>query len=83
MVVEHYRGGAAGPVYARFRERGRLAPAGVTYVNSWVTEDLTRCYQIMESPSRALLDEWIAEWTDLVEFEVIPVVTSQEAAARA
>jgi hypothetical protein len=82
MVLERYRGDNAGPVYARFRERGRLAPAGVTYVNSWVTEDLTRCYQVMESPSRALLDEWIAEWTDLVEFEVIPVVTSREAAAR-
>ena len=80
MVIEHFRGGDSKPVYARFRERGRLAPDGVTYVNSWVTMDLARCYQVMNSPSRALLDEWLGAWSDLVEFEVIPVMTSAEAA---
>ena len=82
MIIEHFRGGDAAPVYARFRERGRLAPEGVTYVNSWVTDDLKHCYQVMESPERALLDQWIAAWTDLVEFEVIPVITSAEARMR-
>ena len=82
MIIEHFRDGDAAPVYSRFRERGRLAPAGVTYVNSWVTEDLKHCYQVMESPERALIDQWIAAWTDLVDFEVIPVVTSAEAQAR-
>ena len=82
MVIETFRGGNAEPVYARFRTRGRLAPDGVNYVNSWVTADLARCYQVMESPNHALLDEWMAAWTDLVEFEVIPVITSPEAAAR-
>ena len=82
LVVEHFRGGDPAPVYRRFRERGRLAPPGLTYVNSWVTEDLTRCYQVMESPDRALLDAWMAAWDDLVEFEVHTVVTSAEAAAR-
>ena len=82
MVIENFRGGDPRPVYARFRERGRLAPAGLTYVSSWVTADLTRCYQVMESPNRDLLDEWIAAWNDLVEFEVVPVVTSAEASAR-
>lgn len=82
LVVERFRGGDPTPVYRRFRERGRLAPPGLTYVNSWVTEDLTRCYQVMESPDRALLDAWMANWDDLVEFEVHPVVTSAEAAAR-
>ncbi len=82
MVIERFRGGDAVPVYERFRARGRLAPAGLTYVNSWVTEDLTTCYQVMESPDRALLDEWIAAWSDLVDFEVIPVTTSTEAAGR-
>lgn len=82
MVIERFRGGDAVPVYQRFRARGRLAPAGLTYVNSWVTEDLTTCYQVMESPDRALLDEWIAAWSDLVDFEVIPVITSAEAARR-
>ena len=82
MIVEHFRNGDAKPVYARFREGGRLAPEGLKYVNSWVTPDLTRCYQVMECDDRALLDEWIAAWDDLVEFEVHPVITSAEAAAR-
>jgi hypothetical protein len=54
----------------------------VEYVASWVSADLTRCYQIMETQDRRALDEWIARWADLVEFEVIPVVTSAEAVAR-
>ena len=82
MIVEHFRGGDPAPVYARFRERGRLAPEGVRYVDSWVTSDLTRCYQLMECDDRALLDRWIAAWQDLVEFEVHPVIGSAEASAR-
>jgi hypothetical protein len=82
MVIEHFRDGNAAPVYARFRTSGRLAPAGLIYINSWVTDDLARCYQVMECADRALLDEWIAAWNDLVEFEVIPVITSSDAAAR-
>jgi hypothetical protein len=81
MVVEHFKNDDAVPVYRRFRERGRLAPTGLNYVSSWVTSDLARCFQIMESPDRALLDQWIAQWTDLVDFEVIAVITSAEAAA--
>lgn len=66
----------------RSNARGRLAPEGLHYVSSWVTEDLTRCYQVMECEDRALLDVWMAAWSDLVEFEVYPVVTSADAAAR-
>lgn len=82
MIVEHFRGGDAAPVYARFRARGRLAPEGLRYVNSWVTEDLARCYQVMECDDASLLDAWMAAWSDLVQFEVHPVMTSAEAAAR-
>ena len=82
MIVEHYRDGDPVPVYRRFRERGRLAPEGLTYVSSWVDEPLARCFQVMETSDRRLIDEWIAQWSDLVEFEVIPVMTSEEAAAR-
>ncbi|HZF11126.1 MAG TPA: DUF3303 family protein [Thermoanaerobaculia bacterium] len=81
LIVEHYREGDPLPVYRRFRDQGRLAPAGLQYVVSWVTEDLGHCYQVMECADRALLDEWMARWEDLVEFEVIPVVTSAAAAA--
>jgi hypothetical protein len=81
MIVEHFRDGPA-PVYARFREQGRLAPTGLRYVSSWVTADGTRCYQLMECDERGLLDAWIRAWQDLVEFEVIPVISSAEAADR-
>lgn len=82
LVIEHFKNGDAAPVYERFRERGRLAPDGVRYVNSWVTDDLAHCYQVMDCDSRALLDEWIANWSDLVEFDVHPVITSADAASR-
>lgn len=82
MVVEHYKGGDALPVYRRFRERGRLAPEGLTYVSSWVDESLRHCFQLMETDDRDLLDQWIARWSDIVDFEVFPVMTSQEAAAK-
>ena len=81
MIIERFRNGDAGPVYRRFRERGRLAPDGLRYVSSWVTSDLRRCYQVMECDDRALLDEWLANWKDLVDFEVETVMTSAEAVA--
>ena len=80
MIIEHFEGGGPGPVYARFRERGRLAPEGLDYLGSWVTSDLTRCYQVMECGDRSLLAEWMAQWADLVRFEVVEVMTSAEAA---
>jgi Protein of unknown function (DUF3303) len=83
MVVEHFRNGRAAPVYRRFKERGRMAPDGLTYISSWVDENLATCYQIMETADPSLLDEWMRNWKDLVEFEVHPVITSQEAALRA
>ena len=82
MIVEHFRGGDPRPVYERFRDRGRLAPDGVRYVDSWVTHDLAHCYQIMECEDRRLLDQWLAAWADLVDFDVHPVITSKEAATR-
>jgi hypothetical protein len=82
MIVEHFRNGDPKPVYERFRERGRIAPDGLHYINSWVTPDLMHCYQVMECDDRALLDQWIAAWDDIVQFEIHPVITSNEAAAR-
>ncbi len=85
LVIERFRRGDPQPVYARFAVKGRLAPDGLEYVSSWVTQDLTTCYQVMCAPDgasgRALLDAWIARWSDLVDFEVMPVLTSVEAAA--
>ena len=81
MIVEQFRGGDPAPVYRRFRERGRMAPEGLRYVSSWVTDDLRRCYQVMECDDPELLERWMANWRDVVDFEVFPVITSAEAAA--
>ena len=83
MIIERFVHGP-GPVYARFAERGRMLPPGLQYVESWIEErTLDRCFQLMETDDPALVDEWIGHWSDLAEFEVVPVVTSTEAAARA
>jgi len=81
MIIEHYRNGDPAPVYQRFRDRGRMAPDGLRYVSSFVTTDFAHCYQVMESDDEALIRQWISHWEDIVDFEIIPVVTSAEAAA--
>jgi hypothetical protein len=80
MIIEHFREGRAADVYRRFRERGRMAPEGVRYVASWVDLNFERCYQVMEADDEALVREWTANWEDLVEFEIVPVRTSDDAA---
>jgi hypothetical protein len=81
LVIESFRGGDPLPVYRRFRDQGRLAPEGLHYVSSWVTSDLRRCFQVMECGDPALLQQWTARWEDLVDFEIVPVTTSADAAA--
>ena len=81
MVIEQFKDGDAAAVFRRFRERGRMLPEGLRYVDSWVSADLGRCFQLIECGDPNLFDQWISQWQDLVEFEVVPVVTSAEAAA--
>jgi hypothetical protein len=81
MIIEEFRDGDAVPVYRRFRDTGRQAPEGLRYHDSWVTADLTRCFQIMECDNPALLEDWMSRWSDLVRFEVVPITTSAEATA--
>jgi hypothetical protein len=82
MVIETFKQGP-GPVYARAAERGRLLPPGLEYLESWVDErGLDRCFQLMESESPELIDEWTAAWSDLVDFEIVPIIGSDEASAR-
>jgi hypothetical protein len=81
MVIETYRDGDAKPVYRRFKEKGRMAPHGARYLSSWVTTDFERCFQIMDCDDRMLLDEWMSRWSDLVDFEVIPILTAEKASA--
>jgi hypothetical protein len=83
MVVERYVAGPE-PVYARAAVHGRMLPEGLRYVDSWIVDEdkLERCFQLMETADPALLDRWFARWSDLTEFEVFPVIKSDEAAAR-
>jgi len=77
MVIETFRGGDSTAVGRRFTEKGRMLPEGVTYLESWIDPENLRCYQIMEASDAGRLDPWIAAWSDLVEFEIVPVVTSK------
>jgi hypothetical protein len=79
MIIESFKNRDAAPVYRRFRDHGRLAPDGLRYVSSWVTADMARCYQVMECDDPQLLEQWVARWSDLVNFEILPVVTSAQA----
>ncbi len=81
MVIETFRDQDGKAVYRRFREKGRMMPEGLAFVNSWVAADLGRCFQVMQCDDVALLQRWVAEWSDLIEFEIVPVVHGKDTAA--
>jgi hypothetical protein len=80
MVIETFRNHDGKSIYERLRDRGRQMPDGLAFVHSWVAADLGRCYQVMETDDITLLQRWIAEWADLMAFEVVPVVQGRETA---
>jgi hypothetical protein len=80
MVIERFRNQDAKAIYRRLRERGRMMPEGLTFVSSWVSADLGRCFQLMVTDDVTLLQRWIAGWSDLMEFEVVPVVPGAKTA---
>jgi hypothetical protein len=81
MVIERFRNQDGKVVYRRFRERGRMAPEGLTYVGSWIEANFDRCFQLMECDDVALLQEWVLNWSDLADFEIVPVMPSKETSA--
>ena len=80
MVIEHFKNRDAEAVYRRFQEKGRMLPDGLRYVNSWVEENFDRCFQLMECDDPGLFQQWLIHWEDLGDYEVVPVVSSSEAA---
>ena len=78
MVIERFRNRDPKPVYRRLRERGRQMPEGLRFVDSWVEPNFERCFQLMETSDARLLQQWVACWTDLMEFEILPVVHSRD-----
>ena len=80
MIVERFKNKNPLPVYQRFLDKGRLAPDGLIYVSSWVDTNFHICFQIMETDDPKLIDLWISNWSDIVDFEVFPIIPSKEAA---
>jgi len=80
MVIERFKESAVPEIYQRFREKGRMMPEGLEYVSSWIDLNFKICYQLMKTQDFALFDKWIDNWRDLIEFEIIPVRSSAEAA---
>ena len=81
MVIEKFRNQDARSVYRRFHAEGRLMPEGVTFIESWVSADLGRCFQVMQCEDVALLQRWVSAWSDLVEFEIVPVSSGRDTAS--
>ena len=79
--VESFRGQDGKAVYRRFRDKGRQMPDGLAFVSSWVAADLGRCFQVMECDDITRLQKWVAEWSDLTAFEIVPVVPGKDTAA--
>jgi hypothetical protein len=80
IVIERFKEGAAPEIYRRFREKGRMMPDGLRYVSSWIDDNFKICWQLMQTEDVALFDRWIDNWRDLMDFEIVPVRTSSEAA---
>jgi hypothetical protein len=80
MVIETFLNHDAKAIYGRLRDKGRQMPEGLTFIDSWVSVELGRCFQLMETNEVTLLQRWIAEWSDLMSFEVVPVVQSRQTA---
>lgn len=73
MVIETFHPGCKAAVYERFDAKGRMLPEGLVYLNSWLEEAGDRCFQLMETHDRSLFERWVANWKDLVSFEIIPI----------
>jgi hypothetical protein len=83
MVIERFREGQVGAIYRRFAKHGQMMPSGLQYIDSWVSADLTVCYQLMQTDDVGLFAQWTRHWDDLVDFEIVPIVSSSEARAQA
>ena len=81
MVVERFHNQDAKAIYRRLRERGRMMPEGLRFVSSYVAADFSRCFQLMECDDVTLFQRWVAEWNDLMSFEIVPVVSGKDTAA--
>jgi hypothetical protein len=78
MVIERFKHGGAAAIGRRFQQSGRMLPEGVNYHASWIDLTGARCFQVMEAPNMESLNSWISRWEDLIDFEIVPVLTSAD-----
>lgn len=83
MIIETFKQGKVKEIYQHLEEKGRMQPVGLTYINSWIDENMEKCYQVMETDSIDKIHQWISNWDDVMEFDIVPVISSAEAKARA
>lgn len=81
MVIEHFDQARVKEIYARFHEHGRMMPEGLTYIDSWISADFARCFQVMQCDDVTKLQEWVLAWSDLARFEIVPLASSKDTAA--
>jgi hypothetical protein len=80
MVIETFKDQDALAVYERLHESGRKMPDGLRFIQSWVSADVSRCFQLMETDDLTTFQRWIAEWQDVMGFEVVPVTEGKQTA---
>ena len=78
MIVEDFTKSDIADIYRHLRDRGRGIPAGLTYHASWISADLTTCYQLMETDDASLLQRWTMHWRNLAGITIVPVTASKE-----
>ncbi|WP_234571801.1 DUF3303 domain-containing protein [Rhodohalobacter sp. 614A] len=83
MIIETFKPGQVNEIYKRLEEKGRMQPEGLTYIHSWIDENMEKCYQVMETDSEEKIHQWISNWDDVMEFKIVPVISSEEAKNKA
>ena len=79
LIIERFYPEKVKALYQRFEAEGRLLPDGVQYLNSWIDEKIETCYQLMESDTQEKLLEWVSRWSEFATFDIIPVISSDQA----
>ena len=75
MIIERFRDNDMVPIYQRLREEGRLLPDGLTYIDSWVEPNFSRCFQLMACDDLALFESWNLRWRGSgATLEIVAVV---------
>ena len=77
-VIERFRNRDRKPRCCRLRDYGRQMPDGLKYMKSWIDPTFERRFQLMECDDARLLQQRIVHCSDLMDFEIVPVVQSSD-----